>query len=199
MLIIPHYVYLFKFKSSLSTLDGIYLVDGLLSYTEAVAQDIDIYKATYAPNGMSEESFKSELDSIRAGRVIKLTAVTNQDIILYIPEHLLSEIPDGSVQRYLHLGLAVDLGIFSDAEQLSTMRSEVEQTIATMTGVTSNSIVYTVEETWLTPGQYQAIEIARNTNISRLSNHYTDKVLLKKQVDSLKTIIQYYENALKEL
>jgi len=199
MLIVPDYVYHFKFRSSLSSLDGIYKVDGLLSYAEALSHDVDIFKTTYEPYGLTEETFKSELDEIRSGKIIKITSVISQDIILYAPEHLLVEIPDGSVQKFLHLGLAVDLGVFGDAEQLTTIKTEVEQVVATMTGVTDGAVIYTVEDSWLTMTQYQAIETARVANISRISNHYTDKRLLQKQVDSLKTLIQYYETALKLL
>ena len=199
MLIVPDHVYSFKFRSSLSSLDGIYRVDSLLSYAETVSRDIDVFATTYEPNGLSEESFKSELDEIRSGKIVKITSVVDSSNIQHVPEHLFSEIPDGSVQKFLHLGLAIDLGVFGDADQLTTMKSEVEQTVAAMTGVTNNAIVYTVEDSWLTMDQYQALEAIRNLNISRISNHYTDKLLLQKQVDSLKTLIQYYENTLKAL
>jgi len=199
MLLVTNYVYDFSFKSNLSLLDGIYKVNAIMSYGEMLSLNLDLFKITYQPNNLTEVNFNTDLDQIRAGKIVKLVSISNEANIIYVPEHFFDKIPDGSVQKYLHLGLAVDLGIYDDAEQLSVIRSEIEQVISAMLGTTNKTVVYTVNESWMTTSDYAALNDARKASITRVRNHYTDKLDLIKQVDSLKTLISYYEDALKAI
>lgn len=199
MRIIPNYVYKFVFKSTLSALDGIYKVISIMSYAELINNNIDLFKATYEPNGITEAIFNDQLADIRIDQIYKIVSVHDDTNIQYIPEIMLAEIPDGSVQQYLHVGLAMDLGIFSDADQLSTIKSEIDQTVAGIAGISNSSLIYTVKHVWMTAGDYIAIESDRNAAISRVSNHFTDKVALQKQIDTLTTLVKYYEDTLKSL
>lgn len=199
MLIVPNHVYAFSFKSSLSAKDDIYRVESVLSYTEFLKLNLDLFALTYKPNGLTEELFKNDLPQIRDGKVYKLFSMNNSDVIVYAPEHLFAEIPDGSVQKYLHMGLAVDLGVFDDAEHLNIIRSEIEQIITSMLGVPNKAVVYTVNNRWMTREDFAVIDQERNQRITRVRNHYTDKLALMKEVDSLKIKIKYYEDLLKAI
>ena len=199
MLLATNFVYDFKFKSNLFTYDGIYRVSAILSYAEMLSLNLDLFKITYKPNNLNESAFNADLDQIRVGKIAKLISVIDEAKIIYIPEHMFDKVPDGSVQKYLRLGLAVDLGIYDDAESLSVLRSEIEQVVETMLGVTKKTVVYTVNDEWMTTSEYAELDDARKLAITRVSNHYTDKLSLIKQVDSLKTLIKYYEDALKAL
>ena len=193
------YVYSFKFKSALSALDGIYKVISILSYDELVRLNIDLAATTYSPNSLDDVAFEADMDQIRVGQIVKLESVNDANNVQYIPEHLFSEIPDGSIQKYLRLGLAVDLGTFDDADRVSTIKSEMEQTVAAMVGVNSKALIYTISDTWMSASDYQTIDNIRNVTITQVSNHFTDKMALQRQVDSLKTLIKYYEDTLKAL
>jgi len=199
MLIAVNYSYEFDMNSTLSALNGIYTVNSILSYADMLVQDLDLFALTYKPNNLTQDNFNSDLEKIRTERIVKMTSVTNAALVLYIPEHFFSKVPDGSVQKYLQLGLAVDLGIFADADQLSAIRSEVEQIVAAMAGVSNKTVVYTVKNKWMTTTEYDVIDTARKAAVTRVQNNYTDKVALTNQVAALKTLITYYEDALKAI
>jgi len=199
VLITPNHVYSFSFISQFDQINGVYKVSSVLSYAETLKLNLDLFALTYKPNSISEETFKTDLDAIRANKVYKLTDINDETIIYYIPEHILSEVPDGNVQKYFHLGLAIDLGVFDDSDQLSVIRTEVDQVIESMLGYPNKTIVYTVDNSWMTPTEYAVIDDARKLAISRVNNHFTDKLALIKQVDSLKTLLKHYENALKAM
>lgn len=196
MVIVPNYVYAFTFKSLFSSLNGIYRVESIMSYAELINSNIDLYKITYKANNVSEDIFKTDLDIIRAGKVLKLVLVTNEETIVYIPDYLFDKIPDGSVQKYFKLGLAVTLGIFDNIEDLNNIKDEVDQIISSMTGNTNKTAIFTVKGEYMTTDQYKTIDDARNLAITRISNHYTDKQKLLKEIDSLKTKLKYYEDLL---
>ena len=197
MLVIPNYTYDFTFKSTLSSLNGIYTVVSVLSYAEMLNLSLDLFALTYKPNNISSDVFNSDLDTLRTGEIVKLVSVTDKSIIHYIPAHFFDKIPDGSVQKYFRLGLAIDLGVYDDPDSLSVIRNEVEQVVATMLGVTNKTVVYTVDNKWMTTADYAIIEADRKSKIQRISNNYTDKLALLNQVNSLKTLITYYEDILK--
>jgi len=197
MIIEVNYVYDFTMTSALSALDGIYTVDSVLSYSDMLAQNLDLYALTYKPNNLTQAQFNTDLPTIRTERIIKMTSVLPAATVQYIPEHFFSEVPDGSVQKYYHLGLAIDLGTFADPTQLSALRSDIEDTVQAMAGVSNKTLVYTVNNQWMTTAAYDAINTARKAAISRVSNNFTDKIALANQVSTLKTLIAYYEAALK--
>ncbi len=197
MFITPNYVYAFSFKTALSALDGIYRVSSIISYADMLLLNLDLYKLTYKPNTLSEDAFKADLNIIRSGKIAKLVSVNDENIIYYIPEHLFDKVPDGSVQKYFHLGLAVNLGIFDDAGLLNTLKAEIDQIIQTATGIANKTVIYSVKNTWMTTAAYKTIDDERNAKITRISNHYTDKLALIKEIDSLKTRIAYYEQLIK--
>jgi len=193
------YVYSFVFKASFNSLDGIYRVASILSYPEVIELEISLLETIYKTNGLDEVVFNTDLPTIRSGQIYKLVSVTDSKIIYYIPEHILKEIPNASVQKYLKLGLAVNIGIFEDPNDVSTLKSEVDQTVAAMVGSSNNSVIYTVDEEWMTTDQYGVIKTAREAAITKINNHFTDNVALRKQIDQLQTLVQYYENTLKTL
>lgn len=199
MLLVTNFVYDFNFKSNLSILDGIYKVSAILSYAEMLSLNLDLFKITYKENNLTESNFNDDLDTIRLGKIAKLISISDESKIIYVPEHFFDKVPDGSVQKYFQLGLAVDLGIYDDADGLSVIRSEIEQVIEAMLGVQNKTIIYTVKEKWMATSDYAAIDTARSAAVSRVRNHFTDKLDLIKQIDSLKTKIKYYEDALKAL
>jgi hypothetical protein len=199
MIITPNHVYYFTFKNVFNQLNGIYKVESLLSYSEVLAANINLANVTYKANGATDLDFNNDLDTIRAGKIAKLVLVNDTSTIIYIPEHLFDKIPDGSVQKYYQLGLAVDLGIFSDIDQLSVLKSEIEQIVEAMIGVKNKAVIYTVKNSWMTVDDYKIIDDTRKALVTTVSNHFTDKLALTKQVDSLKTLVKYYEDLLKSI
>lgn len=197
MIIVTNHVYDFTFKSALNKWNGIYRVNAILSYAEMVSLNLDLFTLTYQPNSLTEDNFNTDLDQIRTGKIVKLISVTDETVIHYVPEHLFDLVPDGSVQQYYRLGLAVNLGVFDDPEQLNVIKTEVEQVVNSMLGVTDSVVIYTVNSAWMTTAEYKTLEDARKAAVTRVRNHYTDKLDLIRQIDSLKTLINYYEDALK--
>ena len=199
MRVLPDVVYKFTFTSSFNTLDKIYRVVSILSYEELLNLEVDLFETTYKANGLDEVMFNTDLGAIRSGQIFKLVDVTDESNVQYIPELIIKEVPDQSVQKYLNLGLAVNIGIFDDPAKITTIKSEVEQTLAAMLGTNNNATLYTVKESWLTTDQYVAIDTAREAAITKVDNHYTEKLALQKKVDQLQTLVDYYEATLAAL
>ena len=197
-MIAVNYTYNFVLNSELASLNGIYTVNSILSYSDMLAQNLDLFSLTYKPNSLTQDQFNVDLPTIRKERIVKMTSVISSAVV-YVPEHFFEDIPDGSVQKYLQLGLAIDLGIFADPVQLNALRTEVEEIVAAMTGLSNKTVVYTVKNRWMTTAAYNIIAATRESALTRVKNNYTDKLALTAQVASLQTLLAYYETALKAL
>ena len=199
MRILPNYVYKFTFQSNFSGLNGIYKVLQITSYEVLLTEGIDLFAILYADNGLDQTTFDADIATIRDKRILKLQDVSNTDVEVYIPEHIQSTIPNASVQQYMELGIACNIGVHEDVDDVTTLKTEIEQTIEAMIGEQNAAVVYTVDNKWLTAAEYAVIAAARAVNVSTVSNHYTDKVTALLEIDRLRTKITYYEDLIKTL
>ena len=199
MRILPNYVYKFTFQSSFVGLNGIYKVLQITAYEVLLAEGIDLFAILYAENGLDQAAFDVDIATIRDNRILKLQSIANPDVEIYIPEHIQSTVPDASVQKYLTLGIACSIGVHEDVDDVTTLKTEIEQTIEAMIGEQNAALVYTVDDQWLTEAEYAVIDAARAANVSTVSNHYTDKVAALLEIDRLRTKITYYEDLIKTL
>ncbi len=199
MRILPNFVYNFLFVANFTSLDGIYKVLSISSYDALVTDGIDLFKVLYEANGLLEADFESDIDAIRDARIFKLEDVNDPSNLIFMPEFLFVNVPDNSVQKYMRLGIVCDIGIHDNENQVTTLKSEIEQTITAMIGANDNAVVYKISDAWMTETDYAAIVATREANISTVSNSYTDKVALQLEVDRLRTKITYYENLIKSI
>lgn len=212
MLLQPHYVYGFSFTSLFESLNGIYKILAIYSYDEVLNIDIDLYKETYEPLAIDKEDYLSVINLIRGGRIYKLEQM-NQDYetIRYVPESIISGIPDASVKKFFNLGLAVELGIFDNENMLTDLKTQIEEIVEAQTGSVEKTVVYSIEEKWMTIAEFEVIDQERKDHVFSESslytlstaflvrNNFTDKVALQIENDRLKTIIANYEELLKEI
>lgn len=199
MRILPNFVYRFSFVADFTALDGVYKVLRIESYESTLSDGVDLFTALYEPSGVALSTFEADLDTIRDKRVFKLSDVNDPSRVVLIPEHLQSILPDASIQQYMSLGLACGIGVHVSSDEVQTLKTEIEQTIAAMIGETNSVVVYKIKDKWMTEADYSAIELARSANITTISNAFTDKVSLQMEVDRLRTKITYYETLLKSL
>ncbi len=199
MRVLPNYVYKFTFKPSFSSLTGVYKVLEITTYDELLGDKVDLFTTLYDANSVDKSIFSVDLPIIKDNVIYKLSDINNPDNIQFIPESLITEIPNADVHNYFSLGIACSLGVHNSIEDVTTIKNEIEQVIAAMIGVDNNAVVYTTDNEWLTESEFQTIEADRATNISTVSNHYTDKVSLQLKINQLTTLVEYYEDTLKSL
>jgi hypothetical protein len=191
------YVYKFTFKPLLSFYDGIYKVLSYLSIEEMRNIGVDLFKETFEPLSISQEDFNSEFEIFytqQNSNIIKIQNVNDISKVVYIPEYYISKIPSINIKPYQRLGLTVNLGVFDDIEEISLIKQEINDILYTKVGISSNTIVFSVEEKWLTDDEYELIDQARQDNISNLSTIYSDNIELTKTISQLQSLINAYED-----
>lgn len=192
MSILVNNVYKLNWRSSLeTTFNGIYKVLAILTYTEAIELKVDLKKDVYDRCNISEQ-FDLDLDQIRVSKILKLKNSTTGAVV-HLPDFHLVEIPNADVEQYPDMALAVHLGVFTTSEELDTIRRDIEDLINARLGVTEKVLMYSVNNKWLTTAEYETIEADRASGGLDLSNNYTKRIGLEKEVLDLKTKIAQYE------
>lgn len=194
-------IYRFRFASEFSKLGwipgdktqpidaGIYKVDSIMSYYDAVIGRIDLFVNLYEPCGVSKSVFDDDKKRLANTTIYRLVDPNDISKIYFMPAIFIEGQPDASVLRYNKLLLMIDLGIQPNSETVKTLMNDVNKTshpavdsLNTLSGMgdllkkvlekeygliptESNPLIkFSVYgETWLTDESYKSIEADRAT------------------------------------
>lgn len=194
-------IYRFRFASEFSKLGwipgdttqpidaGIYKVDSIMSYYDAVIGRIDLFVNLYEPCGVSKSVFDDDKKRLANTTIYRLVDPNDISKIYFMPAIFIEGQPDASVLRYNKLLLMIDLGIQPNSETVKTLMNDVNKTshpavdsLNNLSGMSellkkvlekeyglipteSNPLIkFSVYgETWLTDETYKSIEADRDS------------------------------------
>lgn len=191
--------YKFVLQSNFSELDGIYKVLRIMTYDETVSDQIDLMEL-YVKHSKTAEDFENDLPVIRDTKVLKLQSVLDLSVV-HIPTNILQLEPDPSVQKYLHLSLGIDLGIFSTLDQVLYIKEVVHELINGGLGVDTEPVIIEISsrQKWMTTEEYDTLDSERRSKKERVINYYTENNRLRKELLSERAKVAAYEQILKQL
>lgn len=178
----------FTFTEQFQKLDGVYNVTQVLSYDQALSDDIDFAKNLYAPAGLDESKYDTDVKLYKGDDVLVLVS-TVDSTTLYVFSSLVLNVPDPTVKQYDHLVLVGSLGYFKDISEISWILEEVNNTIIAVTG--SDGYVDTivdpsVKRVWLTDSEYKTLESDREAKVQKLNPLRLQYAQLLDQYNQLK-------------
>ena len=187
----------FSFIEAFNSLNGIYRVLSVNTLDELIALEVNITESTYLKVGLTEEDYLLESPEYEDDKIYKLEHVETLDVI-YMPLTYNLEIPDPNIMEYLKLGFAVDIGVFSDQEQIAWIQNQLSQILLSI-GVETSPTLFEIEPVWMTESEYDVLAADRAELKSGELTHYYDKEKLILENTRLKSIISYYETTYKTL
>jgi len=192
------HVYKFIFKSYISNLNGIYKLTNMMTIDELINNyKIDIYKHTFEPNNVSQETFETDIyPDLSSSVIYKLQSVKDMSVIWYIPECVLSKQPIYDIRVYFDLGFAVNLGIYKDIGRINSVKSKIENMLISELGVNKDVIIFTTKEVWMTDEEYKDIENERNALITNNNSIYSRLKALEDEISRLQHLVDEYEKTL---
>ena len=199
-----------------SVMRGIYRVDKILSYRDIISSGIDIYNNLYAPIGIPKQVYDKDEPTFQNTMFYKLVDPRSEDVVIYMPLSFISGTPDGSVERYDKLLLAINLGVFSSTEMIAEMLDIFKELLRVKWGIYPDGVQFPedmelvqfqrYDSLWLTTDDYNLLDAARKEVISGSDDEITssESVLeklfgsemnkLKSENDTLKKKISAYED-----
>ena len=186
--------YAFNFDTPLDKFSGIYTVNAIMSYPEIMDAGIDLLSDTFVPAGMSLEQYNAILPKLRKSNTYKLISPENKDLVIYIPEIYVTQVPNHNVKKYYEIVLAVNIDILDDTPKLASIVSSTIDSVQATLGIITKPKIFELRGIWLTKEQYQEILAAREANASQSTNYFTECLRLRGEVDTLRSKLAAYED-----
>lgn len=174
MLIVTDKVYNFNFVSPFNALDGIYLVQKIITYEEIVSDQINMVDYLYGKVGLSGEDYNTAQPTYVNDTFYKLEKknVDEQEII-YVPSSLLDSYPNPNVAEYHKAMVMLDLGTFADTDELATLSSKLSEVISVDYGITTSPELASYKKVWMPVSDYETLEDTRESNKGTIENYYS--------------------------
>ena len=179
MNIVADKYYKFSFVEDFVTLDGIYKVLQLMSYSEIINETIDMVASLYS-KVYAEDAATAAWELARAGLIhntfYKLQSVTDETVIIMAPEAILTEYPNASVDQFCKIMLNIDLGLFANQDDLDTIGQIITEQLHARLGITPNPQILIYDKQWMADVEYDEIEAARVASREAVVNYYSEAV-----------------------
>ena len=195
----PGAVCKFLFTSRFVGLNGIYFIQQIMPFSQAINDGVDFVKSLYVPVGLAKSDFGNDWQSYTHDDVLRLQLISDATVVIYVPSLVLAAIPDPMIQCYNDYAISIRLGLFENTDSFRWLIDELNLMAANVTGTTDAVEVFSLDTTWMSTADYNAQDAIRKTRTQQLQTIYE---ALQSQIttnNELKTKIVYYENTLKAL
>lgn len=192
---------LYTFLAKFSSLDGVYKTKAETTFMDAIASGVDFVTNLYTPAGLAQSDFDSDYAGYTSDRVLVLESVSNNDLILHVPESALLNVPDSTIREYFPLLMVVNLGAHKNSQDILPLINNVKDLIQSNLGIEDpvSVMTNTQNKIYLTEDQYQTLETAREANINRLAPLSVQLRQALADNTILATKIAYYEGLIAQL
>ena len=156
---------------------------------------IDPYGQYYAPYGLARSLYDADLAADQA--IVSLRS--NGGHWVYVPTSYIASYPNMGGIPYKALVLAINIGPVPDYLDLNPVKSKIRAVVQEMVGVSSEVQSVAISETKnMVQADHNAIEAARQANITNTTTDYARYLEAKAQRDALTLRVQQLEAYIRE-
>ena len=189
----------FIFTNKYTALNGTYIVTGVTTFEAALLQGVDFVKNFYTPAGLSDQDYTDDYTSLLKSTILEVKAPQDTaTTVYYFPLPFLATSPDPTVKQYQYIYLNLPIGYFKDNSEFSWIKSQLEDTVASITGQATSGIwqANPGANTYMTDAEYQAVDATRKAQIKTIQPLTTQIEAQKEFIAKLQNLISIYEQAL---
>lgn len=193
--------YKFTFGVGYNKFDGVYRLVKIMTYDEYLDDGGNLLADFYTPNGKGEEDLDNDLAKLRVTKIMKLVSPDESDEstkAVYAPWCYVEQTPDHNVNSYTDIGIVVKIGLVKDSKELDYLAENIKEATLAATGIHVEPKFVALTDKWLSDNDFEEIYNARDHAKRKVINYFTECIKLRKQIDSLNTIIQEYERYIVE-
>ena len=169
-------IYHIQCVTPFSTLDGVYEVVQKKTYAELIRDGIDMVADCYEKVNLTADDWEADAVNMQQDTFYKLEYPSDQLIRphIWLPDSKIASYPDSNIFRYKKLMLMVNLGIFDNADGLTSAMTTIKNLLSTNLGIDCDPRATAYEDIWLSAPQYEAIEDARDTLRGTVINYISE-------------------------
>ena len=197
-----NWCYKFNFLEPFNKINNVYRLTKILTYEEMLNEGMTLSSLYLLVDKTEADLEKDYIEkNYKDERIYKLVHPTILDTVFYVPECLLSEVPNPSVKEYAKLIVSFNIGIYPGEEDISYIKSEFGQQLKDYLGYTKDPDIFSISTQWLTDQEYQEIVDNRNKNKAigedgnyKVLSYFSAFKAQEKEILNLKAKIKAYEN-----
>lgn len=145
-----------------SILDGFYEVVRSYGWNELNASGIDLQESLLDLAGIVDKTAIRSLQQNWVNDAFYYCIGMDQDRQIWVPESIIKGYPDPRIGSYKKLMLTIDLGVFANPEDFSTMGKEIMNYLRSNYGIDRpDGIVAAYNNQWMTVDEYEATDSNR--------------------------------------
>ena len=145
-----------------SVLDGFYEVVRSYGWNELNASGIDLQESLLDHAGIADKTAIRTLQQNWANDAFYYCIGMDKDRQIWVPESIIKGYPDPRIGSYKKLMLTIDLGVFANPEDFSTMGKEIMNYLRSNYGIDRpDGIVAAYGNQWMTVKEYEETDSRR--------------------------------------
>ena len=153
-----------------------YTCHAVRTFKELYEANRDVFSLYYESQGLSRGQF--ELDRDHGAAIV--TLISDDDVIIHVPDTYILSFPDGNVVPYRRTVLSVDLGVLPESLSLDFLLTTLRDTVVSTVGVPATVEVHVASNrSSVSIDQHRLVEAARQ---SAIENNTTAMALYRKQL-----------------
>lgn len=165
----------------------IYEITAIRTLSELARTGVDPKKSIYAAMGLTDGTRNFVWADEEKINPYILTLSGSGGNIITIPDTFITSYPDTSIILYQRGIISVDLGIFPEDEDLSSIASDLTDLVRSRTGMPASSKVHSLPlKTQPTSEQHLAYENVRKYNKPESISNYEEITLLRDELARVK-------------
>ena len=188
----------YTFITPFQDLDGIYRLEKIFTFDQAIAERVDFVKDLYIPAGRKEEDFNDEFQTYQNQEILYLSSVVS-DQKIPVPESILAKIPDPNIVEIDDLYIAINLGLFDDPTDLSWLVRQLEDLTTSVTGEPDTVDIYSIGKKWLTTQAFDDIKRVRQQKADQIQPFSVTVREQQEEILRLRNLVNLYETTLKAI
>lgn len=177
-------IYHIKCVTQFDALDGVYEIVQKKNYPELIRDNIDMVANCYSKVGLDQQAWEADAVNMQNDTFYKLEypGDTAKRFSIWLPDSKIATYPDSNVFRYKKLMMLVDLGIFDNDDEITSISNTIKNLIATNLGIDTDPRVSAYDDMWLSGQQYKDIENIREAAKGTIVNYISENNKLVNQL-----------------
>ena len=176
--------------ANFSLLDGFYEVVRSYGWNELMGARIDLQKDLLDHAGITDTTLIRTLQTKWVNDAFYYCIGMDQDRQIWVPESIIKGYPDPRIGSYKKLGLVLDLGVFANSEDFSTLGKDIMKYLKANYGIDRpDATVMVYGNQWMTDEEYNNTDLKRKS-IQGLA-FTTQEVLIRPSEDFTTNRIEF--------
>jgi len=179
------------------TLDDNYTVVMTTTFEDAIASGVSFVDKLYKPAGLTSSDYNADYNNLTHNTVYVCQSVSDSTVLLYVPEYVISGIPDPTVRAYNRIILLVDLGVQQNDSKITPLISLFSDQVAAYIGMTNavTPVTNSANKVYMTDAQYTSYRSALDANTTSLPSLTAQIRTLTAENNDLRDRLAAYEQA----